>query len=351
MKRTKFGTLRVTSAGRFNARYPLNGKQVSAGTFDTETDARHRLDEIEVDLRRGVHWDDRKGKVKVKQFMTEYMVHRKNLVSEGEYRNNQSYLRRHILPAFGDWRIEDLDEEALDMWWVAQPPTETRRNVYAFLRKAMRTAVKWRYIRTSPCQVEQPSKAVGEPRPTWTVADYKKVLALTPERFHAPLEVLFAGHLRLGELIGLNASDYDRRTGRISVTKQFTNLGHMTDTKTGQHKNIELLTNGVAAMESELPAFGSMPLFRGVKGGRLPRASLQKAWNRAVADAGFENFHVHDVRHVSLSLLQEAGVPPRDIQYRGGHASAMSTFRYQHTDASRDAAAAAATNVLLANLG
>ena len=351
MAKKKFGTTRTLPSGMIQARYRLKtGEQITAGTYDSVEVARDALDEIEVDIRRGEHWDGRKGKTRFTDFMSIYMEHRVKTVTAGEYSNNRSYLKVHLLPAFGHLKMRDLDEEIIDRWWDGQAPTETRRNVYMFLWRSMYFAVKWKYIRSSPCQVDKPGKYVGTPRPTWSVLDFRKVMEQVPESFHAPLEVLFAGHLRLGELIALNVDDYDRKTGKIAISKQLTTLGHTTDTKTGQHKEIKLLSNGIAALKSLPPAIGTGPLFHGPRGGRLPRITLRKVWNRAVIDAGLSNFHLHDLRHISLSVLAASGTPMKDIQTRGGHASATSAFRYQHTDADRDAAVVATTDALLASL-
>ena len=64
-QKDKFGTIDRLPSEMYRARYRLRtGEQVSAGTFATEELAQQRLDEIEVDLRGGEHWDDRRSKVK-----------------------------------------------------------------------------------------------------------------------------------------------------------------------------------------------------------------------------------------------------------------------------------------------
>ena len=361
MAAKKFGNTRVLTSGKVQARYYLpTGEQVTAGTFDSEGEAQDRLDEIEVDLRRGSHWDNRKGKTKFRDFVVEYMQHRQVVASPGELANNRSYVKVHLLPALGHLRMEEIDEEAIDRWFAAQAPSETRRNVYAFLRRAMKFAVKWRYVRTSPCNVLDPRKGISLPRPTWTKAHFHAVLTHVPEYvrvnngaapvrvyYREALEIMFSAHLRLGELIGLNVNDYVRKTNLITVERQVTGLGLTTDTKTGQHKTIHLLSPGVAAID-RLPArIGMTALIPGARVERMPRISLQRAWARAVEDAGFSNFHVHDIRHIGLSLIAEAGRPMKEVMVRGGHASLQSAMRYQHTGVDQDRAAAEAADRLL----
>ena len=73
----KFGTLRTLPSGRIQARCRLkSGEQVSAGVYGSEEAAQDALDAFEVDLRRGDHWDGRKGKTRFLDFMTSYMEFR-----------------------------------------------------------------------------------------------------------------------------------------------------------------------------------------------------------------------------------------------------------------------------------
>lgn len=346
----KFGNIRELNSGRVQARYYLpDGKQVTAGTYASVKAAQERLDEIEVDLRRKEHWDDRKSRTRFSVFMDEYMAHRRLLVSATEFENNRSYLKVHLMPAFGGLRMCDIDERKVDMWFAAMPATETRRNVHTFLRRAMKFAVKWDYVRTSPCNVLGARSDGGVPRPTWSKEDFYTVLSYVPETvkvnnscaatrvyYREALEIMFAAHLRVGELAGLNASDLDRRTGRLRVERQVNRLGQTTSTKTGVIKNVHLLRVGISAAERLPFRIGSIALIPGPRGERMPRQSLQRVWHRAALAAGYENFHLHDVRHIGLSLVAATGAPMKDVMARGGHKSLESAMRYQHTDPERD---------------
>ncbi|MCL2515137.1 MAG: site-specific integrase [Microbacteriaceae bacterium] len=332
-----FGTVRQLPSGRYQARYtsPAGEQLTVRGTFPDQITARNRLHEIEVDIRRGDYWDNRKARITFREFMKKYMEFRATQVRETERRNNESYLKVHLNPAFGNLRMDQITSEKVDAWWSSQPPREIRRVCYGFLRHAMKYALRWGYIRTNPCMVEEPSKAVGPARPTWSVEQFYEVLEKVPAHLHAPLHVMFAGHLRLGELIALNADDYDYETGELTVTKQKNSLGQTTETKTGLSKTIVLLDNGIEALAAAPRRIGATPLFAGERGERLNRITLRKRWNAAVAETGYENFHLHDLRHIGLSLVAASNAPLKDLMERGGHRSIGGVMRYQHTDKQR----------------
>lgn len=74
---------------------------------------------------------------------------------------------------------------------------------------------------------------------------------------------------------------WDGRKG--TVERQVTGLGRTTDTKTGQHKTIHLLSPGIAAIDRLPTRIGATALVPGARAARMPRISLQRAWARAVA--------------------------------------------------------------------
>lgn len=114
--------------------------------------------------------------------------------------------------------------------------------------------------------------------------------------------------------------------------------------KMGQHKHIRILGRGVDAMTAYLaehPRIDSAPLFTGPKGGRLPRATLRPAWIAGCEVADLDNFHLHELRHIGLTVVAQSGARLKDVQARGAHASVQLVMRYQHSTAERDVEVAA----------
>ncbi len=125
---------------------------------------------------------------------------------------------------------------------------------------------------------------------------------------------------------------------------------HLSDTKTGNRKTIKLLQPGVDALADYLsknPQLPTAPLFTGPKGNRIARGYIRAHWLRALEATGIENFHEHDVRHIGLTLVAQAGATTREVMTRGGHTSATTALRYQHSSADRDAAVASKADELL----
>ena len=155
----------------------------------------------------------------------------------------------------------------------------------------------------------------------------------------AILAVLYCGGLRRTELINLDLSDYNRETGELRVR-----FG-----KGRKERIVHLLNSSGRALENWLAVRGAEPgpLFLRVnKGGRiLPgRLSSQAIYKmlkvRAEA-AGIKTISPHDMRRTFISDLLDLGADISTVQKLAGHASVITTQRYDRRgeDAKRRASA------------
>lgn len=347
----RYGTTRTLPSGRVQARYTLaTGEQVTLGTFTDLDAARAALLQAQAAQGRGDALDSRKGRITFAEYMQVYMQYR---ASKGDLRPRtltqyEWVNRSYLVPAFGRMPLDSITPEHVDRWYESQPRTSTRRNAYALLSKSLRYAVKWGHIRQSPCLVESGFADTSTPRPTFTAADVRAVFAQIPGAYLPAFRVMFAGHLRLGEMLALNWADFDRKAGALSVTKQRHAGGRTAETKTGQHRTVALLADGLAAIDTLAPGIGDAPLLTGPKGGRVDRMTLSRVWEAARAEAGLPTFRIHDLRHVGLTLVAQSGASLREVQQRGGHSTVAAAMRYQHATTERDAEVARRVDALLA---
>ncbi|PSL39632.1 site-specific recombinase XerC [Labedella gwakjiensis] len=353
MSRIAKGSIRLEKSGRWSVRY-INtvGKRVSGGTFTTKTDAARHLRTVLVDIERGEHVEKEKSRVLFSAVVDKVMVIRQTEVAPGTYRNDLSALRAVILPTFGSKRIGDIDEEEVDLWWAANAHRKaSRQAAYQLLRKIMKKAVSWKYIRISPCNVEKKrGEQAHTTRPVFTVNQFLDVLEHTPLELQVVLWVTFSAHLRLGEVLGLNRGDFDKKTGVLTVQRQLTNIGSksLRQTKTGRVKKLTLLPEGLEELRAYVDArniFDLAPMFVGKKGDRLSHNALRSAFIKAREAAGVPTMHFHDIRHISLTHVAQNGATLKDVMHRGDHTTERMALVYQGTDAARDAQVAARAGI------
>lgn len=292
--RRQGGKVRKLPNSRWQALVNIDGTYESKGTFATEREA---LDAMRIEV---VEADQGSFLTRLVYSLFEEFARGEVGLKDVRMRTRKGYeslLNTTLLPFFGKRRLDQITIGDVKIWWSmhSEQPVN-RRNGYFLLRSIMSAAVDEQHIMPSPCRIKGAGKDVAKRRSTWAPKDYETVLQHVASSARPALEMLFASHCRLGEVIALNASDYDNAIGTVHVTKSDTGA-----TKTGQEKHIHLLERGKRAMSAYLiehPRIGDAPLFIGEKGGRLPRASLRKAWLNACAFAGREDFHLQDRKSV-----------------------------------------------------
>ncbi len=82
-------------------------------------------------------------------------------------------------------------------------------------------------------------------------------------------------------------------------------------------------------------------LFRRIDGGPMLPDTLSKAWEHLMKRLGFVGVRLHDARHTHASLMLKAGVHPKIVQERLGHANiAITLDTYSHVSPGMQQAAA-----------
>ena len=116
--------------------------------------------------------------------------------------------------------------------------------------------------------------------------------------------VLMGTALRIGELLAHDWSDIELLDARLHVTKHLTPYGIQAGTKTGEEhtRTIDLPAWVLEALYGLYGASeGEGPVFRNTRGGRLSIDGAERRFRTMRIQAGLEEMHVHDLRHVALT--------------------------------------------------
>lgn len=127
---------------------------------------------------------------------------------------------------------------------------------------------------------------------------------------------------RRGELISLRWSDVDLKTGRALVR----------DTKNGEQRTLPLTGKALEALR-ELKLQGSARsehVFSNPSGFPGPFEHFDSHWYAAVERAGISDFHFHDLRHSTASMLAAQGASLLEIADVLGHKTLAMVKRYSH---------------------
>jgi integrase len=99
------------------------------------------------------------------------------------------------------------------------------------------------------------------------------------------------------------------------------------------------------------PAYQDRDLvFTTGRGTPLEPGNIRRTWQRIIGAAGVPGLRLHDARHASASFMLAAGVHPKIVSERLGHASVNITLdTYSHVLPGLQAAAAEALDSVLAD--
>jgi len=149
-------------------------------------------------------------------------------------------------------------------------------------------------------------------------------------RDRAVLETLYAGGLRIAELVGLDRADVDLDGGLVRVfgkgrKERIVPIGRPARTTIGEY-----LRRGRPDLEARQRVRPSGdPVFLNVRGGRLSRQAGWKIVHDAGVRAGLgERLSPHVLRHSCATHMLDHGADIRVVQELLGHASLSTTQIY-----------------------
>jgi integrase len=289
---------------------------------------------------------------------------------------------KRIVPHLGDVPLQKLNRNdvarmsaqlAVDVSEATGKPlaAETRKGVLVALHRAMNDAVAAGLLRTNPVTGVKRPRVRRQEMHTWSKAELSTFLRATREDRLGPLFHLLAlTGLRRGEALGLKWSDVDFDGGRLSIQRQRVLRGYKvverpgTKTRKGRPVSIDAGTVAVLRSLSERQLADSDEwgdawqatgyVFTRENGEPWHPDRTKKLFERAVKAVEVPRIRMHDLRHTWATLALRAGVNPKVVQERLGHANismTMDTYSHVLPDLQESAAELVASLVELAGEG
>ncbi|MGI8780387.1 MAG: tyrosine-type recombinase/integrase, partial [Solirubrobacteraceae bacterium] len=255
-------------------------------------------------------------------------------------RDARATVRNHLLPAFGDWRLEDVSAEAVERW-----ARELGRDRPLANRSKLKIIVIFHGLMERARRVWKlplnPVRDVDRPR---TAASAGGIDVFSPEEVLALvraaedeqdaalfLTAAFTG-LRQGELVALRWRSVDFPGEHLRVTASYTN-GALTSPKSGKVRAVPMapaVAEALARLSQREHWTGDDALvFPGLTGSYLDASALLKRYKRALAAAGLRPLRFHDLRHTfGTTMIRKADIVR--VQEWMGHADIETTRQYLH---------------------
>jgi integrase len=265
-------------------------------------------------------------------FADRFMDNAANENGKAEILKKRQMLRDHLLPAFGDRRLDEITAKAIDAYKASKLRAlkpATVANHVSVLRRMLNVAVAWGELTSAPkvTQVKIPRQEFDYLSPD----EADRFLAAAGEWRTFMLTAIRCG-LRQGELRGLQWGDVDLESSRLRIARAFTQTGWELP-KSGKARTVDLPWDALAALRDRRPAKAGRTelVFPGPLGKPLDEKAIYNACRRIATAAQIaRHVHPHMLRHSMASHHAMAGTPLPVIQSWLGHASISTTMRYSH---------------------
>lgn len=298
-------------------------------------------------------------KVQVKTFkdLTDmWLVNYKLTLKPQSYNSTVSMLNKHILPYFGKMKLDKITSSDVQTFINSlSKKTINYVNARSIISRILQHGVLLQLIQHNPARdIVLPRKQNKDSDKVKFIEkdDLKKFLDYIEKdklrnyktNFNYVLyKLLLATGLRIGEACALEWSDIDLINGTINIDKTYSkSIRRLSTTKSKSGTRLISIDQATVNM-LKLYQVRQRQLFHEV-GGKAPKVVFatptrkyfhtfvrQNALDRVCIEAGIPRFTFHAFRHTHASLLLNAGISYKELQYRLGHSNiAMTLDVYSH---------------------
>lgn len=339
------GSLREQRPGYWQLRvyaglhpHTRRAQYVTRGFRGGRREAENELAKLVTEVGRGRH---RAARVTVGDFLAEWFAGQTSW-APGTERRYRTALMGHILPALGKVDLGKLTVRQVDDFYRAMSrqgqSASSVRQAHALLHRAIDDAVRWGHRSDNPTEYARlPRARKADVVPPSAGALLRLVDAAEADRDHLPgfaalVRLAAATGARRGELCALRWSDLESPVLRISRSL----YGRREkDTKTHRSRTLTLDADTLSTLELHRRAMEKRAavlamtvsadayMFSSEPNCSLPwhPDSVSHYFGQLREAAGVGRVRLHDLRHWSNSVLLDAGLDPKTVQRRHGHAS------------------------------
>lgn len=272
----------------------------------------------------------------------------KGRVAPRTFKTYEDNLERYIIPALGDKRITAIT--AWDIQGVYSSMSErglsagTVRHAHTVIRNALKQAVKWRVLASNPADsVDLPRADRTQKFRALTGKQVDRFLAAIAESpWKAVYHLMLNTGMRPGEVFGLTWEHVDLARGELVVAHAVTygpdRIPILSSTKTKKPRRITFTQDLALILADHRESTSNIAnpiglVFPNIEGGLIhPNHWSKRDFKNAVKAAGLpSSVRLYDLRHSMATLALAAGIHPKVVSERLGHATTKLTLdTYSH---------------------
>ncbi len=331
----KIESYKTKSGTRYRFQIRLGEKVTTRSGYKTRNEAIYAytkaLDEYN---------QEQKGNILYQKAYEQWLQIYKTKVKESTYESCTSIYEIHILPVFGQTKIQDIKVQDCQEFALSLKDYVKGKEYYGYAKRIVDYAIKMNYTKNNPFNnVILPKFKKGK----------KQINYLTTEEVSTLLEyfknnqyrytlfrlMIYTG-LRRGETLALTWKDINFENKTLSVNKTLS-IGNYKKTvlltpKTETSKRtIDLDDKTILELKKLKIQSKHNLIFPNRRGQYARLSSIADKLNQATKETSIKKIRVHDLRHTHASLLFASGANIKYVQERLGHNNIQTTMNvYTH---------------------
>ena len=324
-------------------------RQKSQTVSGTKRDAERALREILQSLETGSYV--KPNKITVGDWLRQWLKDYVSMNTTDRTQESYSYIvERHLIPSLGSIQLKELQPYHLSSYYAKKCANgrvdgkgglSARSVVYhhRIISKALDYAVKMGIVVRNVASVVEPPRVARVTMKTLSPEEVQIFLDAARETdYYVYFSTLLYTGLRRGELLALRWRNLDLKRGTLTVIATAYKLGNgdyiIKEPKTAQSRRsvtlppslVELFRAYQADQELLRVQLGvSLKaddfVFIRPDGKAINPSAVTLAFKRIIKKAGLRDVRIHDLRHTHATLMLKAGVHPKVVSERLGHAS------------------------------
>jgi len=315
----------------------------------TKRDAEHALREILLSIEQGVYV--KPSKLRLGELLRQWLQNYASMNTTD--RTQESYtavVERHLIPGLGKVAISELHPQQIESYYAGKLADgradgkgglSARSVVYhhRILSNALDYAVRMGLVVRNVAKVVEPPRVARVAMRTLSLEEVSCFLDAARDTDHYVYfaTLLYTG-LRRGELLALRWRNLDLGSGKLSVVETAYKLGtgeyrikepktlHSRRTVVLPSSLVELLTayrfdQELLRIQLGIGLGADDFVFSRPDGSPVNPSAVTLAFRRILRKAGVKDVRIHDLRHTHATLMLKAGVHPKVVSERLGHAN------------------------------
>ena len=311
--------------------YDKKGKRYVETIGEDKEKAAETLTQRQYELDTGRHYSKQKKK-NYETYADEWVKGKIN-IKESTLTGYKSYLKKHLLPYFGEMILHEIEREDIHRFIKVMldkgKSPKTISNVLITLRQVLLDAIVDGYIEKDPyIRIAKP-KLVKKEIDILDITEVNlllQTLEMKRDEFYLLFKLAIESGLRQGELFALYWEDFNWKTNQVFVRRSYYR-GTVTTPKSQKSiRRVDL----TPSLVSELKAYRHIKsdlVFCTAEGKPLDRRIVVgNHLEPALRKAGLRRIRFHDLRHTNVSIRIASGQEIKYISEQLGHASVQFTL-------------------------